>query len=144
MRWGVNISLLMAILMMFGVMEGVTTFVHALNYDPGRNMLASFADLWLILFLTILSVTGALAASCNGVAFFRQRRGAPLSWALHLWNGLFLLLYLPAALFYLWMFGAGPFGLLAFLVVATSFIPVAGITGVYIALLRRRHAYAPA
>ncbi|MEP0708500.1 MAG: hypothetical protein ABJL17_11135 [Parvibaculum sp.] len=144
MRWGVNISLLMAMLMMLGVMEGVTAFVHALNFDPGRNLLASFADLWLILFLTILSVAGALAASCNGVAFFRQRRGAPMSWALHLWNGFFLLLYLPAALFYLWMFGAGPAGPLAFFIVLTSCIPVAGITGVYVALLRRQRAFATA
>ncbi len=87
MRWGVNISLLMAMLMMLGVMEGVTAFVHALNCESGRNLLAAFADLWLLLFLTIVSVAGALAAICNGVAFFRQRRGAPMSWALHLWNG---------------------------------------------------------
>jgi len=136
MRWGVNISLLMAVSLMIGVSFGLVTLGEAL--DPDFDTPPS--DIWLEVYAIALNAIGAAAAACNGVGFFRQRRGAPMSRALHLWNGLFVLVYLPGLLLILVKLYSALPPELAHLVALVALVPLAGITGVYLALLRRQRA----
>lgn len=137
MRWGVNISLLVSVSMMIGVWLELVALAGSL--DPEVD--TSCSDFWLGVYLIALNAAGAAAAACNGAGFFRQRRGASMSRALHLWNGLFVLLYLPGLLAYLVMLYSAmspETASLFHLAALMAFVPIAAITGVYRALRRRQ------
>lgn len=141
MRWGVNISLLVAAGAMLGLMEGIVSLDSLLAYTGDPEFYVAPSDLWVEVYLIVLNAAMICAAACNGAGFFRQRRGAPTSWILHLSNAIFLVLYLPGLVFLLATIYAGvmPEGApLAHLAALMSFVPIAAITGVYVALLRRR------
>jgi hypothetical protein len=139
MRWGVNISLLMAVSLIIGVSIGLVELGEQLGPDAD----ASPSDLWPSVYATVVTAAGAAAAACNGAGFFRQRRGAPMSRAIHLSNGVFVLLYLPGLLVYLVMlYAAMPPELapLIHLTALAALVPFAGITAIYAVLLRRQRA----
>ncbi|MDP2125010.1 MAG: hypothetical protein Q8J92_11570 [Parvibaculum sp.] len=139
MKWGVNISLLMAVSGMIGVRLELVTLVESL--DPDFDVPVSY--LWMCVAAIAANASGAFAAACNGVGFFRQWRGAPMSRMLHLSNRLFLLIYLPVLSFYLVMLYADltpEHAPLIHLTALAALVPFAGITAVYAALLRRQRA----
>lgn len=139
MRWGVNISLLVAVSMAYLALRGIAELDYWLDYasDPDFDL----SELWLIAYVIVVNATGAIAAACNGAGFFRQRRGAPMSWMLHLSNAAFLVVYLPGLAFFLVkLYSALPSLFASFVHFAAlmTFVPIAAITGVYAALLRRQ------
>lgn len=142
MRWGVNISLLVAVSMAYLALRRIAELDYWLGYAADSDF--DLSELRLTAYLIAMNATGAVAAACNGAGFFRQRRGAPMSWMLHLSNAIFLVVYVSGLVFLLVTIYAGlmPEGApLAHLAALMSLVPLAAITGVYAALLRRQRAY---
>jgi hypothetical protein len=140
MRWGVNISLLMVASGMLGLLQGVIALDYSFAHMDEPPVDAS--DLRFDAYVIAVNAGCVLAAACNGIGFFRLWRGKPVSLLLHLSNGLFFLLYLPVLLYVLASFRWMPSTDMAVLAMLAVSLPLAGVTGVYAALLRRRRALA--
>ncbi|WP_421866189.1 hypothetical protein [Parvibaculum sp.] len=138
MRWGVNISLLVAVSMAYFALRGIVELCYWL--DDASDPDFDYSVLSLAAYGIVMNSTGAVAAACNGAGFFRQRRGAPMSWMLHLSNGLFVVVYLPVPLYALTLIYGMPSEGFFHLIFMVTLVILAAITGVYAALLRRQSA----